>query len=169
VLEPALPRLLAEERRLQRIRDGETGIDLGLDRMLAQEVAAEAVDRADRRQLQVGERLAQRRPLAARPLGEGALDLFPDAQPQLGGGLLGERDRDDLGQARAAGADVPIQGVILHRHRQVRHHDRVLREHHAGADSPHRVTEHGGMGAHHAGYRSKSPAHRDRDLRLRVA
>ena len=69
-----------------------------LDRPLAQQVGAEAVNRADVRLLEVGERRVEAPALRAALAGplRARFELRAQPQLQLAGRLLGERHRDDL-------------------------------------------------------------------------
>ena len=96
--------LVEEARRGGLGQHLEERIDAGFDRPLAQQVGAEAVDGADVRLLETGQRV-DRAACASPERGRGAARAIePLAQPQLqlAGGLLGERHRDDLSDRRPA-------------------------------------------------------------------
>ena len=87
----------------------EQRIDARLDRPLAQQVGAEAVDGADVRFLERLQRLVQACRAARRsgaPARALAFERFAQPQLQLAGRLLGERDRDDLADLGAAVARI---------------------------------------------------------------
>ena len=91
-----------EERRLfAAAQDLEVRVHPGRERALAEQRAAEGVDRPDRRFLQLAHRLLHpprlRRPRAP---GDFRFEALPDAQAQVAGGALGEGDRGDAGHVR---------------------------------------------------------------------
>ena len=103
LLQPAVERLVEEPRRRRFGEHREQRIDARLDRPLAQQLGAEAVDGADVRFLESLERSSSRVRRVGIGAGIRARPLEPLAQPQLqlAGRLLGERDRDDLADVRA--------------------------------------------------------------------
>ena len=106
LLEPAPERLVEEAGRRGLGQHLEQRIDAGLDRPLAQQIGAEAVDRADVRLLELRQRM-RRAALARHRHGRRATrapsSCFAQPQFQLAGGLLGERDRDDLSRRPSRG------------------------------------------------------------------
>ena len=105
LLEPSVERAAEEVARDVLGRHFEERIDAGLDRPLAQQIATERMDRADARLFQLLERdleMARR----GRPGRRGetrAFELRAKTELQLARRELGERDRDDAGELRAAG------------------------------------------------------------------
>ena len=103
LVQPRVERLVEQPLGPRLGQHLEQRIDAGFDRPLAQQVGAEAVDRADVRLFEplngVGEVRAR---TSARDALPQALELLPDPQLQLARRLLGERDGDDLLDARAA-------------------------------------------------------------------
>ena len=85
LLERAVERVGGEPLRLELVEYAEVGIDAGAERVSAQHARAEAVDGRDPRAL------GRARLLATSQVEEAA----PYARPHLGGGLLGEGDRED--------------------------------------------------------------------------
>ena len=104
-LEPALESLVGKSLGLVLGSNLEQRIDPGLDRPLAEKIAAEGVDRADARELEFLERASSRSRCSRRCFRSGPLDLAAEAQLHLAGGLLGEGDRDDAVERADARAD----------------------------------------------------------------
>ncbi len=104
-LEPAIERAPEELAGDVVGCDLEERVDARLDRTLAQQVAAERMDRADPRLLELRQRLVQTAAGLRRGLGRlpGALDLGAQPKLELAGRRLGERHRDDLVETRAPG------------------------------------------------------------------
>ena len=102
-LQPAAERLVEQPPGRGLGEDLEQRVDPGFDRPLAQQVGAEAVNRADVRFLEPLERLVEPGP----PLGAGrrgrarAIETLAKPQLQLAGRLLRERHRDDLADVGA--------------------------------------------------------------------
>jgi hypothetical protein len=95
VSEPAVPRRVEEDPAAKLVGDAEPRVDPGLHRPLLQEARRERVDRAHLGPVDVVERALERLELLALGLGHRALQLGPDADPELARRLLGERDGDD--------------------------------------------------------------------------
>jgi hypothetical protein len=95
-LEPALEGAREQAPLLVLVGHREERVDAGLDRPLVQQVGAEAMDRADARELELLERALEVRALraAGSRLAEGPLDLRAQPQLHLAGGLLGEGHGD---------------------------------------------------------------------------
>ncbi|MFN7977839.1 MAG: hypothetical protein U0P30_06855 [Vicinamibacterales bacterium] len=106
-LQPVGERLAVEARGLVVGEHHERRIDARLHRPLAQQVGAEAVDRADVRFLEALHGLRQARRRVALGRRARVFELLAQAQLQLAGGLLGERHRDDLGDRGATGGHQP--------------------------------------------------------------
>ena len=115
-VEPGLPGVFQHALAGDLGRDGEAGIEPGLERPLAQQVGGEGVDRGHGRALDVGR--GGDEALAVHLVGgrlERALDLLAEAQLQLPGRLLRERDRHDAVERGAAGADQGQDAADQHR------------------------------------------------------
>ena len=102
LLEPALEGAVEEAVRDLARRDREHRVDPGLHRSLAQQVGAESVNRPDARLLELAERAVQR---LARARAARLLDRPPEAELQLTGRRVRERDRDHLVEPRATGGE----------------------------------------------------------------
>src|SRR5262249_27528081 len=104
ILEPGLKCAPIELFGLWLGEHGEQRIDARLNRTLANQFSAEAMDGVDVRFLQLSQRIveaiADRRVDGVNPR---AFHRFAESQLQLSGSLLGERDRDDLVHPRASG------------------------------------------------------------------
>ena len=106
LLQPRAERAIVETIRLRLGQHGEQRIDARLDRPLAQQLRAEAVNRVDVRFLERLEGFFQQPAyLVIRRHGALLLQPFPEPQLQLAGGLLGERHGDDLLHRRAPGRE----------------------------------------------------------------
>ncbi len=104
LLQPCAKRFLEEPLGLVLGENAEQRIDAGFHGTLAQELGAEAVNRADVRLLELSKGVVQ--PLSRFGLlGRGALALerLAKAQLQLARGLFGERDRHDVLHLGASG------------------------------------------------------------------
>ena len=90
-----IERLGDEPGKLRLVGQIEARIDVGFERELADERQAEGVDRRNR---DLAETLAQRAPHRRGQLRRAACLFQPldDPLPHLGGGLSGERDREDV-------------------------------------------------------------------------
>jgi len=100
-LEPLLPHSFADERCGQFVGHLEARVHSRLDGALAQEIGAEAVDRADLRVAQVVERLREGSPLLlVSALADQALEFGADAHLQLARSLLCEGHRGGLAESR---------------------------------------------------------------------
>ena len=100
-------RLADQARHLGLVGEIEAGIDVGLERELAQQRQTERVDRRDR---DVAEPLLQIAPASGVELRQAARLLQPidDALPHLGGGLARERDREDVIRLDAGAQQVDV-------------------------------------------------------------
>ena len=97
-----IERLLDQARHLGLVGHLEAGIEVGLERELAQQRQAERVDRADR---DVAEAVAQSPPALPVSNSERAAarrSSSDDPLAHLGRGLARERDREDVGRLDAA-------------------------------------------------------------------
>ncbi len=94
-LQPPLPDVIEEERRLHLVHDAERGVDAGLYRVLAQQRRAEGMDGADRCPVERTQRVDQQ-PFARLVVALAALLLqrVADASLQLRGRHLGKGDGD---------------------------------------------------------------------------
>ena len=106
-LQPVGERLVVQARALIVGEHREGGIDPGLYRPLAQQVGAEAVNRADVRFLEALHRRRQARRGNTGGSRARVLELLAQPQLELAGRLLGERDGDDLIDPGPAGLDQP--------------------------------------------------------------
>ena len=108
----AFERLVDQSRRFGFVGELEAGIDVGLERKLAQQREAERVDRRDR---DVGEAVADLRHSSGgmRLLAVAPRELVQDALPHLGRGLARERDREDVARLDA-GEQQPDVAIDQH-------------------------------------------------------
>ncbi len=122
--ERLVERSIDEPRHLRLVGHAEAGIEIGLERELAEQRQAEGVDGAD---LDVREPIANRRPARSIERVERCrlAQLADDPLAHLGGRLARERDREDVGRVDASGEQV-----------------HVARDEHAGLARPGRRLEH---------------------------
>ena len=93
--ETSRERLVEQARGLRLGEHHEQRIDARLDRALAQQVGAEAVNGADVRLFEVASASSERVRVATSAVARGALRASPQPQLELARRLLGEGDRDD--------------------------------------------------------------------------
>ncbi len=101
-LEPSSQGLVEEPCLLVLVDRLEQGVDARFDRVLAQQLRAETVDRSDMGFFELAERLIEARALLCLGPVAGALDLRPQPELHLPCGLLGERHGHDPRERRLA-------------------------------------------------------------------